>query len=136
VVASASLLFFGSIWGLINSFRSSTSANEMIPKQAAELAGAGGTNAGFLAWARSQILAGRRPTTFWLTPAAAVADPLTYQWSTYELLPARQADLGREANWIVFYNANPASVDYDRAAFDRLLVYAPGFAVAARTNDG
>ena len=134
VVASASLLFFVNVWGLIKSFRSSGNANETISKQAAELDGGGGTNTGFLAWARSQILAGRRLPTFWLTPDGAVNDALTYQWSTYVLLPAREADRIREANWIVFYNTNPASLAYDRAAFRRLIVYAPGFAVAARTK--
>jgi hypothetical protein len=61
---------------------------------------------------------------------------LIYQWSTYQLLPARETDLPRVANWIVFYNVSPARVAYDRTAFARLFVYAPGLAVAQRTNAG
>jgi hypothetical protein len=134
VVALASLLFFGNVWDVAKSMRAATRADRALSKQTAELAGGTGANAGFLAWARTRIVGRRQAPTFWLVPAAARNDGLVYQWSTYQLLPARATDSVREANWIVFYQADPSSVRYDRAAFRRLSVYAPGFAVAARTD--
>jgi hypothetical protein len=134
VVAVSSLLFFQTVWAQSRAFPPATRANAAISKPAAELAGAVGTDTAFLAWARTKILSGHGAPTFWLLPAAA--DTLIYQWSTYQLLPARQTDLPRDANWIVFYRVAPASVAYDRTAFSRLFIYAPGFAVALRTNAG
>jgi hypothetical protein len=136
VAAFASLLFFENVWGLSSSFPASTKLNEAITKKAAEVAGGAGTNTAFLAWAQGKIVGGHAAPTFWLTPATARTDALTYQWSTYELLPGRETDLMQEANWIVFYGVNPATVYYDHSAFGRLIVYAPGLAVAQRTNVG
>jgi hypothetical protein len=136
VVAAATLLFFPNVWALGRSFRAGTKADAPISKQAAELAGGTGTNTAFLAWARTKIVSGRQAPTFWILPGAARANPLVYQWSTYQLLPARETDQPREANWIVFYGVTPSSVDYDARAFRRLYTYAPGFALAQRPDAG
>jgi hypothetical protein len=135
VVASASLLFFPNVWAQGRSFRTGTTADAAVGKRAAELAGGAGTNTAFLAWARTMIANAREAPTFWILPDAVRENPLIYQWSTYQLLPARVTDLPREANWIVFYGVSPATVAYDSKAF-RLFTYGPGFAVAERRNAG
>lgn len=134
VAAVASVLFFENVWGLSSSFSAAIKANGALSRQAAELAGAMGTNTGFLSWSRMKIVNGHETPSFWLAPDAARENSVIYQWSTYQLLPARETDLAREANWIVFYGVNPAEVAYDHTAFGRLFVYARGFALAQRTD--
>jgi hypothetical protein len=134
VLATAVILLFVISYGpLDTSLGDSTRVNEA---QAVGAPPGEATNTGFLAWARRKLTSGHVAPTFWLTPDTARNDPFVYQWSLYRLLPARETDALREANWLVFYNADPAKVEYDHRAFGRPIVYAPGFAVARRVDAG
>jgi hypothetical protein len=131
VVAVASLIFCEGGWNLIRPMPAATRADAAIPKHTAEYPMAPAVNTAFLDWVRRVMLAGHGPETFWLAPTSAQADALTYQWSTYQLLPAREVD-ATSANWIVIYNAAPATVPYDHAAFPRVISFSPTFALAER----
>jgi hypothetical protein len=136
VVAVASLLFFQNSWSTISAYPAATRAAGAIPKQAAETAPGATTNVGFLTWARAKMAAGTGAASFALMPATILSDAFNYQWSTYLLLPGYETDDLRYANWIVLYDVDPRKVQYDKAEFDRLIVYSPGFALAQRTHVG
>jgi hypothetical protein len=134
VVGVAAVLFCDGAWSLIQPMPAATRADTRLSKQAAESPEAPLVNTAFLAWARRVITQTGRNETFWLTPSAA-ADPLTYQWTTYQLLPAREASLVR-ATWIVIYGANPPTTGFAHTAFRRVLTYGSGYALAERTDAG
>jgi hypothetical protein len=134
VAAAAGIVFLVKVWGLRTYFRAPGAG--ALSSQAAQVAGGQGANTDFLTWARGRMLGTRAAPTFWLLPDSARADAFTYQWSTYQLLPGRQTDRVQDANWIVLYGVSPAAAAYDHAAFGRLMVFTPGFAVAERTGVG
>jgi hypothetical protein len=135
VVAVMSVLFFENGWSMISAYPAATRADQVIPKATAETA-AGATNIGFLAWARSKMVSSSLPPSFTMIPQTVRNDAFTYQWSTYQLLPAFETTNPRRADWLVFYEVNPGRVPYDRARFTRLTVYSAGFALAERTHVG
>ena len=116
----------------LTAFSAANGVNEKLSPTAADLAAGAGAQTGFLSWAGRQITSGRVTPTFWLAPVSAQSDPFTEQWSTYQLLPARQVEAPQQANWIVFYGIDPRRFVYDRAAFPRLLEFSPTFAIAER----
>lgn len=136
VVAVTSVLFFENGWSMISAYPAATRADQAIPKAAAETAAGASTNIGFLAWARSKMVSAGRPPSFTMLPETVRNDAFTYQWSTYQLLPAFETENPGRADWIVFYDVNPQKVPYDRARFTRLTVYSAGFALAERTHVG
>jgi hypothetical protein len=132
VVGIAALLFCDSAWMLIQPMGTATRADAAISKQNAEYPMmAPQVNTAFLAWVQHEMSAVRAPETMWLVPASASNDPLTYQWTTYQLLPAREV-APMKAHWIVFYNVSPSAFPYDRAAFRPPLMFGPTFALAER----
>jgi hypothetical protein len=133
-VAAVSLLFFGGIWDAADALRAATRTNRAIPRAAAEVAGGAATNVGFLAWARTKMTHGDAAPSYWLTPDAVRADALIYQWSTYQLLPAWHTERVQQAHWIVLYGGKPREIRHDHAAFRRVSIYAPGFALAERLD--
>jgi hypothetical protein len=135
VVAVISVLFFENGWRMISAYPAATRADQAIPKAAAETV-AGAPNSGFLAWARSKMMSARLSPSFTMIPETVRNDALTYQWSTYRLLPAFETTNPARADWLVFYEVNPRKVPYDRARFTRLTVYSAGFALAERTHVG
>jgi hypothetical protein len=136
VTMLAAVLCVPNLWSALRGFATSAATNQRLSAPAAEIAAGTSANNAFLGWARAKMLMAGRQPEFWLAPAAARKNSFTHQWSTYRLLPARQADLMGQADWIVFYKVNPAQVDYDRAVFASPTVYGPGFALAQRKRDG
>jgi hypothetical protein len=136
VVTGAVVLLAGYAWKVCRSFRASAAADAALTEGAALVAGGAGTNVGFLSWAHRQIESGHMASTFWLTPSAARENSMIYQWSSYQLLPARAVDSPRQANWVLLYGVTPSAARYDRGAFGRLLVFSSDYALAERTHAG
>jgi hypothetical protein len=135
VLGIAAFLFCESAWSLIQPLPATTRADAQLSKQAAEYPESPLVNTGFLAWARGMITQAGGNETFWLAPPSAEADALTYQWTTYQLLPAQEVSLG-QARWVVIYGADPRGIGFPRAGFRRLVTYGKGFALAERTDVG
>lgn len=101
---------------------------DALPRE--EAARTGGPNAPFLAWAESQMAS---RATFALVPDIEHADPLGYQWSTYQLLPHRLV-APSEARYLVFYAIDPKTADYDHRAFKRPVMQSPTFGLSERRD--
>lgn len=99
-----------------------------------------GANVGFLAWAQSQFAEG---DTFGLEIGGpedngpqgemTMRQVLLQQWISFQLAPhllVQPAVPGElpDADWIVFYEVDPAS--YEAGRLGKVQVYAPGFAIA------
>ncbi len=109
-----------------------------------------GINAAFLAWVEEQLAAedtfhetiGVIPEELYVA-GVGVRQAAILQWSLFQLAPhlaveqsdmARdlQPDEGRRADWIVFYESDPAV--YPGVPLSEVRTYAPGFAIG-RTGD-
>jgi hypothetical protein len=88
----------------------------------------------FLEWARHTMLAAARAGTYYIEPAAVLQEAELGQWSTYELLPERATATPAEAQWIVFYGVAPRLTAAERGRFGAVEEYAPGFALARRSD--
>jgi hypothetical protein len=89
--------------------------------------GAGGTGTGGTG---TGVVAG----TYYIEPAAVLQEAELGQWSTYELLPERATATPAEAEWIVFYGVAPQLSAAEQGRFGQLEEYAPGFALAGRSD--
>lgn len=131
---AGALLFWGNVWSIGDAFNRER-ANQ--PARSAFEAGTwpgvvGGANVGFLYWAGNQM---GPDDTFALVPARARKDTFVNQWSTFQLTPHRLVS-EREADWLVFYDAQPRRVAYDRGQYGPPKVFFTGFAVARRNDAG
>lgn len=111
-------------------------ANAPLSDAEAQLAPgvAAGMNVAFLSWAKDRM-AGEE--TFHMevgvAPGEAVLEGvgeregLILQWSLFQLAPHLEVE-APQANWIVFYESDPA--EYKAGPLGEVMTYAPGFAIA------
>jgi hypothetical protein len=103
----------------------------------AEHAGNPNANNAFLVWARDRMLSkGGRGSTYYLEPPAVLQNAELGQWSTYVLLPERATAKLAEADWVVFYEVTPESVAQVGGQVGSIVQFAPGYALARRSNAG
>ncbi len=135
VVAIAGVLFVVHALEIGSGLPESTATAAKASLFDAEHAGNPSANNAFLVWARRQMLAqSGRGSTYYLDPPSVLQNAELGQWSTYVLLPERATAKLAEADWIVFYEATAASFAHVRREVGQLIQFAPGFAVARRSN--
>jgi hypothetical protein len=119
------------LWGQVQGLAERQESGSALPKAEAAVAGGSslGLNTEFLKWAKDQIAPDER---FYVMPNGPAADAAVYQWTTYQLFPRVSVGSPDEADVLVFYKVDPATVRWDRAAFKWPAVLTPGFAVAHR----
>jgi hypothetical protein len=135
VVGVAALLFFENASGLVKTFPSSITANEQLSPAAVQNAPAAAAGAvpnnPFLDWARNMMTAAHRSLKYWISP---ITDPFSAQWVSYALLPGVLQTNQQDADWLIFFGANPSRVAYDTSAFKPPIYYQPGYAIAERLH--
>jgi hypothetical protein len=103
----------------------------------AEHAGDPSANNAFLVWACDRMLAqSGRGGTYYLEPSNTLQNAELGQWATYVLLPERATEKLAEADWVVFYEATPESLAQVRGQIGPIVQFAPGYALARRSNAG
>ena len=130
VVVLASLLFWGNLWNAARAFDDASTRNRALPPEEAAVAGgvAVGAKVAFIDWARSRIAEG---DSYYLMPDKARAKRSVYQWLSYRMLPRVSAENPEEADWLIFYRAEPRGTT-GRDDFHPPVHYARGFAIARR----
>lgn len=122
----AASVFWTQAWPLRTSLVDSRRANAAVSQFDAENRGAtiGPANADFLEWVRKEL---GDHDTFALAPGSA--DDFLYQWTTYQLTPRLMVPAER-AEWLIFYNLDPRTTEWDRDRFGAPRFYSPGFGIA------
>ncbi len=83
-------------------------------------------NVAFLAWAKAQIP--DEQTFYPVVGKTASEQPITMQWLLFQLGPHLAVDNPDEADWLVFYESDPAR--YRSVPLIHTMIYGPGFALA------
>jgi hypothetical protein len=132
----AGVLFAYHVYQVGSGLPESTRADAAVSSFAAEHEADPGANNVFLVWARNQMLGDRRNAggTYYIEPATVLEHAELGQWSTYELLPERATSTLSEATWVIFYGVIPALTAEQRHRFRAITQFAPGFALASRSN--
>ncbi|HTZ62852.1 MAG TPA: hypothetical protein VMB51_01980 [Solirubrobacteraceae bacterium] len=140
VVLAAGVLFVVHGYETASTLTEQTqAAAEASPSEAEHAADPRAQNE-FLEWARQTMLAaahgrgGAATGTYYIEPAAVLQEAELGQWSTYELLPERATASPAEAEWILFYGVAPRLTPSERDSFGTVDEYAPGFALARRSD--
>jgi Tfp pilus assembly protein PilV len=130
VVVAVSLLFWANLLDAARAFEDASTRNRALPPEEAAVAGgvAVGAKVAFIDWARSQIA---ERDSYYLMPDEARAKRSVYQWLSYRMLPRLSAESPEEADWLIFYRAEPRGTN-GRADFVPPVHYARGFAIARR----
>jgi hypothetical protein len=131
------LLFAGHVIGHLRSFYDERKALAGVTRFEAETApGAdNGQNIAFLKWANQQMAPGDTFAVYPTDLRQRVDKFIPYQWSTFQLTPHRSV-APADADWLVFYGADPAAESYDRASFPQPTTFSPGYALARRIDAG
>ena len=131
VAALAYFLFWARVWQIGDFFITSREQWAAVPRAQAETFGATAlptVNAQFAEWIRGRLRPGE---TYFIVPSAA-RDDAVYQWLTYRLLPNFAVARASQADWLVFYGAEPRKGRYRGARVGRVERFAPQFSIARR----
>lgn len=120
-------------WGTSTQLRRDRDARSALSAPAAALKPGTDNNfdTTFLAWVKGRLRPGER---FYVVPGGPQGEGGAYQWSTYQLLPNISTAKPEDADVLVFYDADPATTDWDEQRFGPAAVFADGFAVARRSG--
>jgi hypothetical protein len=131
-IAVACLLALPGLHDAIVGLLDQRSASLPLSREEKELrAGAAeGMNVAFLAWAKAQLP--DEQTFYPVVGKAASEKPITMQWLLFQLGPHLAVDDPSEADWLVFYESNPAQ--YRSVPLTHTMIYGPGFALARNQN--
>lgn len=131
-VALLAVVFFASVLPSRAGFRDARKSNAALNEEAAEVQGGASIEPSvqwpFIEWVRQRV---PDHASYAVLPELNDSEG-AWQWTTYRMLPRRVTSPERKPEWLLFYGRVPAFTGYDRDAYEKPVVYQPGYAVARK----